>query len=278
VSRAPEPSDAPIVAEYLWETIICDLHWSAFHIAMLTTLVCAAARGKAEWTVKPWRHVLQSNAKIMKLALRDAPRIGLSQHLADRISNLYTVAGVAKQCLEPLTKTSSPYTQAERLQLREVSGGWRDIAQEAKSVILLIAPDVKLRLAENYTRDGAALVALLFDAGNGDIRRVGPSGELTLPELSQRRYAPRIIVSHRCKLELPDLVVLAQIDDVSREGLGGACAHLLRVNDDLCVRLSDGRRLKAKVARVSPGRFGLRLASPLPTDDPLFSVAGRAEV
>ena len=99
------------------------------------------------------------------------------------------------------------------------------------------------------------------------------SGELTLPEFSQRRSAPRVRVSHLCNLELPNFVVSAQIDDVSREGLGGACEHALRVNDSLCVRLSDARRLKAKVARVVPGRFGLRLTSPLSTDDLLYSVA-----
>jgi hypothetical protein len=240
---------------------------------MLTTLVCAAARDEAEWTVKPWRHVLQSNAQILKLALRDAPKIGMSEQLSARIARLYTVAAAAKRSLEPLTNKTSAYSKAERLQLREVSGGWRQIAEEAKSVIVQIAPEVKRRLAENYVRDSAMLVALLFDASNGNTSRVSPSGELTFPELSQRRSAPRVKVSHRCKLELPHTVVSAQIDDVSREGLGVACAHVLNVNDSLSVRLSDGRRLKAKVARVLPGRLGLRLDSALPADDPLYSAA-----
>jgi hypothetical protein len=86
------------------------------------------------------------------------------------------------------------------------------------------------------------------------------------------------LVSHRCKIELPDLVVPAEIENVSREGLGVVCAHESRVNDSLRVRLSDGRRLNAKVMRALPGRLGLRLDSPLSTDDPLFSAAGRAEV
>ena len=177
-----------------------------------------------------------------------------------------------------MTKSASPCSEAERLQLSEVSEAWREIAREAKAVVLLIEPEVKARLSETYVRDSATLVALLFDAGNGATRAVSPSGELTFRVLSQRRRAPRVMVSYRCKLELPNHVIPAQIDDVSREGLGVTCAHALHVNDCLCVRLSDGRRLKAKVARALPGRLGLRLASPLLNDDPLFATAGQVEV
>jgi hypothetical protein len=262
------------VAEFVWETIVCDLHWSAYHIAILTTLVCAAARDDANWTVKPWRHMLQSNSQIMKLALRGADEIGLSHELSGRISRLYVLADMEKESLEPLTKSASPYSKAERLQLREASDVWREIAREAKAIILLIEPDVKARLSETYARDSALLVGLLFDASNGATRAVSPSGELTFPELGQRRRAPRAMVSHRCKLELPNHVIPAQIEDVSREGLGIACTHALHINDCLCVRLSDGRRLKAKVARVLPGGLGLRLALPLLNEDPLFATAG----
>jgi len=43
------------------------------------------------------------------------------------------------------------------------------------------------------------------------------------------------------------------------------------------LQLSDGRRLKAQVIRVFSGHFGLKLESPLASDDPLFSAGAQLD-
>jgi hypothetical protein len=131
--------------------------------------------------------------------------------------------------------------------------------------------ETRRRLPAAYDEDGRALIAFLGEAAKGDTRRVGRAGEIELPRLRQRRSSPRAAVRHACALLLPEGRVAAEIEDVSRNGLGLRCQERLRVGQEVVVELESGRKLTGVVARANGEQAGLKLSGPLPSNDPLFA-------
>lgn len=265
-----------IDSNFLFENVICDLYWSALHIATLCTLLNAIGKANTQWTLRPWRHLLYDNSKIMLLALRYSEEIGLSAEAGGQLSGLYSEMAVAKKAMHPLTSSVKNYTPSELMLATKTAAKWRQLSQTATQVMNAIEPVVKNRLPGPYSADARTLVGFLRDAATGDTKRVSPAGEISLPALNQRRKAPRIAVDRPCRLLLPSLTLSAKLEDVSSHGLGVICGHAFPKRQPLTVELDDGRLLKATVVRQNGDRVGLSLARPLANNDPLF-VRSRAK-
>ena len=268
---APRTSDRNIDGDFLLETLVCDLHWSVLHIGAIATLVNACLRTDAKWTLRPWRHILHDNQKIVQLALRYSADIGMSGAVGGEISKLYMELANVKTLTAPLTKSLSGYSLTERQHLSQVAAKWRLLCQNAAHILSRLEPDVKRRLVGPYADDSRTLVRFLSEAASGDTKCVSRWGEITLPTLGQRRHAPRREIRRPCSLISADRKVAAILDDVSRNGVGVICTHPLVEGQAISIELDDGRVLKGAVVRQRGERVGLTLEAPLAGDDPLFA-------
>ena len=273
LSRAPSPSDAPIVAEFVWETIVCDLHSSALQVAMLTIMLGASARPQGALALRSGRHMLHDDCKVMILALHYGEQAGLPPASIRRIDSFYRSVGDAKLKLRPLlqavARTASPS------ELLHVAQSWRRLAVAACEALAEVDALIKSQLSSVFSEDAATLRRLLKEAADGDVSHVDATGSVRLPALRQRRSNPRTAVRRACRIVLPDGVYSAEIADVSRRGLGLVCAHRLDDGQDLRVALEDGRELEATVVRRQGDQIGLSLRAPLSTADPLFQPSRR---
>jgi hypothetical protein len=277
VADSGATSNKGVDAELVFETIISGLHWNVLQIGTISLLITACCHRKASWTLRAGRQIIQSNAHIMKAPLRYGADIGLAAETKADISYLYDRLAEVKAATAPLMAGESAYTTSEYYLLAELEVRWRQIGLKAVSIMYVLKPDVKRKLPPQYSEDAQILVRFRMEAANGETRRVGADGEISLPTLSQRRQAPRVMVRAPCRLVLPDLSVPALLFDVSRDGLGMICDHALLDRQQVAVELADGRLLKAIVVRREGDRKGLSLLRPLPSDDPLFPRAQRAE-
>jgi PilZ domain len=258
--------------KFLLEIIIYDLLWSALHVGTLAISLNACARGTAHWSLRPWRHLLHDNSKIMQLALRYGPEIGLSGKLSADASKLYAEIAAEKVRLGPLLENANSFS--ERARGGPASATWRRLAGEMKSILAEFEREAISRLGGVLAEDADTLGQFLHEALAGDLRRIKADGEITLPVLKQMRRSPRLKADGGCTVLVGDKWIAAELRDVGLNGLGIVCRHPLRENQSITVLLDDGRELAAKVANRNGDRVGLLLEAKLHRDDPLFHRPG----
>lgn len=126
------------------------------------------------------------------------------------------------------------------------------------------------RLAAAYAQDAASVQQFLATAARGEAGLIDPAGRSRLPQLNQRRRAPRAQRTQNCRIDFGAGLCDARLEDVSRTGVGLACDQEISTGTDVIVILQDGRRLAATVARRTGSRLGLALHEPLSSLDPLL--------
>ena len=256
--------------EFLLATIVYDLLWSVFHVGTLATLLNACARINADWTLRPWRHLLNDSGTIMQLALRYGPEIGLTAQVSANTSKLYSDIAAQKLRLVPLVKTAETYSSAERRQVVAACTAWRQLAQDAKAILAIFEAAVVHQLDELTIEDTHTLSQFLADAGTGRVTRVSPSGEISLPVLKQMRREPRVKIHGRCTVIFGDKTITAALKDISASGLGMICDQPLPDKQSVTVVMEDGLRLQGKVASRFGDHVGLLFDSRLNRNDALF--------
>jgi len=269
-SRAPQ---SRVDFRFLLETLVCDLSWSLMQAATLAITTSGCARAQAKCTLWTWRHLLVEEGASMKLALRYGAELGLPGDVAKRIDGFYDAFARERRALKPLAVTPDPYSEAERPALIESAKRFERLTARAGEVLSVIEPFVARRLGSPYTDDLRMLAALLRDANAGGGSRIDARGHIDLPQLSQRRRAPRAQAEIRCRIALGNIAAAATIENVSRDGLGLRTQQSAAIDSRIVVILADGRRLDAQVRRSEAGHLGISLALPLPPDDPLFAAA-----
>ena len=243
--------------EFLLETIIYDLLWNGLHIGTLATALTACNRNPTQGTLRPWRHLLHDNCKIMVLALRYGPQIGLSKELSARTSKLYADVAEAKPRLARLVENTGAYSEPERRLLAGAGETWRGFAREAKAVLSEFNAGPIARAGDLLAEDAHMLCQFLEEASAGSVKRVGADGEIVLPTLKQMRRSPRVKIAGRCTIVFDEKSIAAELRDIAPSGLGVICRHPLPENRSLTIVMDDGRRLTATVANRSADRVGL---------------------
>lgn len=276
-SRLPKPPGVERIRgtnelnkEFLLETIVYDLLWSAFHVGTFATLLSACARTNVDWTLRPWRHLLHDNNKIMQLALRYGPQIGLADDVAANTSKFYSELAAEKLRLVPLVKASAGYSSAERRQVLAARTAWQHLAGDAKSILLVFEAAAVRHLGDLLVEDLRTLCRFLDEAKAGDAKRVGPTGEISLPVLKQMRAEPRLKLKGPCTVILADRSIAAALKDVSASGLGIICDQPLPDKQSITIVMADGRRLQGRVASRRGDQVGLLLVPRLQRNDPLL--------
>jgi hypothetical protein len=255
-----------VKADFLFESVVSDLHLAALEAGGFTMMLTARAAADATWTLNAWRSRLHGDCDSMQLSLRYHNDIGMPAAMAARIAEVYV--NFARATAE--TPVDAGRSNPDRTALAHSAEQWRRLCAAFGAALEAQAAETRRRLPAPYGEDGQALIAFLREAAAGDVRRVSRFGEIKLPQLRQRRSAPRAAVRHACTLITPGGKAAAEIEDVSRNGLGLRCRQSLRVGEEVVIEVAGGRRLTGIVARVGGEVAGIRLGTTLPANDPLF--------
>ena len=256
----PAPTELAANADFLLETIVGDVHWTAMQIGALATALARARAGDANG-LQAGRYLLHDDSKTMLLALRYGKFIGLDADVVARLIKAYREIGQAKLGLAPLIETARR-GGAALPNLQRHCDAWRSIAAEAAVTLAELQRLTRTRLGPGYAADSEALSQFLVAAAKGTARET--------PRLQQRRRAPRVNVQGACTLLLPGGPTRATLEDISQRGLGVVCDAPLVEGQSLTAVMEDGRKLKAIVARRQGVHVGLQLAQPLSATDTLI--------
>lgn len=256
-------------ATLLFESIVSDVQWSAFNIATLTCLLNANLQQNAQWTLRPWRHLLHDNTHIMQLGLRFGNQIGISELVVANIDKMYAVFSDAKRSLSPIANGTECYDN-HRQQLRSIANDWTILSQAAVELLISLEHETTHRLSELHNCNAQLIKSFLREAVAGSTGRVNSWGEITLPELTQRRRAPRVATMQKCRIVSQGTATSATLRDISIRGVGLACDRKFSEKQQIVVEFANERRLKAVVIWQKDDRIGAELIEPLSISDPLL--------
>lgn len=257
------------------ETLICDLHWTALHIGIVAHLLNAKVARAESWTLRSWRHLLHDDSRVMLLSLRYCRELGLSDALAARMGALYVRLAAAKRTCGELACFMQTRDGGGGKPLAAVAAEWRDLSRTASEVIGAAAVAATDKVSSLYAADARVLEGFLNAAAGGGAGWVSAWGEVTLPQLRQRRREPRVEAQQSCTLRFDGVSVRAQLVDISRKGIGVACERQIPLMRAVEIELENGRRLEAMTVRANGKRLGLLLSSGLAADDPLLRSIAR---
>lgn len=254
----------------LFEAIVCDVHWTALQIGTLAILLNARIEARTDWTLRPWRHLLQDSGRIAQLGLMYGSDLGICRITAHKCSQLYATVSSAKVRLAPVMQDVKKYPPAVTRLIEPLASTWRQLSQKAIDVLVSLEPATRAQLNERYVENGKILSRFLQEAASGNTQSVNSFGEIALPSLAQRRRTPRIAVQEACHVLVQGRSIPATLQNVSRDGLGILCVHPLEVEHQIEVVLGNKRLLNAVVVWQNGQRAGLRLVTPLDGYDPLL--------
>lgn len=258
----------------LFEMLVSDLQWSSLHIGTIGCLLNAGRREGTTISLAPWRHVLHDDGPAVQLGLRFCRDMGLTTDVEKKLHALCEELSTVTRATARLVAFGRSPGASHRLQLSSMSEAWQGLAQKAIDALTSLRNDVRDRLDSRYSQSSDILVGFLKEVVAGSAHRVNAQGEITLPDLPQRRRRPRADIRIPCRILTHDGAVRAIILDISRSGFGVECEARLQPRQLVTVELQDRRRLPANVVWQRASRIGLRLAALLPIDDPLLAKTG----
>ena len=127
IGPSPSPADEKskrAAADYLFETVSCDLHWTALQAGSIAMVVEACSKTDAGWTLKAWRRGLGDDCEVMRLALRFQDDMGLNKAIAAQIAGFYDSVRTQRQASSTSRRSPSsiPSLRGERWPKRPNDG------------------------------------------------------------------------------------------------------------------------------------------------------------
>lgn len=257
----------------LFEALVCEFHWTSLQIGGVANIVNASMQKGQSWMLRSCRNFLPVQAAVSTVALKGWSDIGLSKGSAHAISRIYFNAADARNrteaVLDGLGPVNSPNIPiAKHQQLNIV---WRQLADDCRLSVQELEIETRWKLSELYTANALVLAKVLKDAEKGGFSCVDRMGNVILPTLPQRRREIRYSILQQCTVTIRNMTVPAIARDVSRTGIGIACAAEFRLRDNIIIELKGGRRFKGRVVWIKDGRQGIQFDESLEQSDPFLA-------
>jgi hypothetical protein len=261
----------PVInAEFMLESLVCDLQWTALAVGTVTHLLNAWGQAETEWTPRSCRHLLHDDHQVMFLSLRFASDMGLPSETAVAIREFHEKLARGKAQCAPLIQLASQSRRPERHRLAELTAPWKAYSRSASTLLSGLQNKIGGSLPREYDQNARVLARFLEEAAQGRADRVDATGHIQLPELAQRRSAVRVPVDVPCSVLASSSAWPAALKDVSKTGLRFSTDGPVAEQQRLTIALPDQRRLSGTVVWKKGHLHGLALATPISSRDPLL--------
>ncbi|MEQ1652742.1 MAG: PilZ domain-containing protein [Hyphomicrobium sp.] len=258
--------------DLLFEGLVCDLQWATLHSGILAAVLAAKCQAQSTWSLRSWRHLLMNDANVALLVLRYSNEMRLTPSTSERAKRFYSELNDAIASSAPVFSKDYP-SNALRRQVSSMLKLWQDMGRTGGQTLKDLSGEIANRLSSCYVANNATILTFLDSALSGTSGLVSAHGEIAFPRLAQRRHTVRVALKHDCVIRFATEKILAQVIDVSSQGVGLSCARHLPEDQSITIELDNGRQLMANVVWQNSGRAGLKLLEPLGNNDPLLIAA-----
>lgn len=160
--------------------------------------------------------------------------------------------------------------RAAPLHVAGLKAAWLEASRRARDLIGLLEEETAPMLADENSGNAVLLAALFDRIIAGEPACCAIDGAIVLPELSERRRAPRQSLLQSAIVRTPAGAFSAFARDISSGGIGMTRMPMVKVGESVAIEIACGRSFQGIVAWCKGEAAGIRFDRPLSPTDPLI--------
>lgn len=264
---APDESSMPML-----EALVCETHSAALLTATIASAVNALKRHDTERSEAGLKPYVPREPALISVLKNGMLETNLDEDTIAVISDFFDDLAPARTALDQYFADAN-HIGAERasaLHLLALSNSWRRACEDALVAARQLHGHLG-RLPSQYTSNSKVLIDLLQDAAAGGSPCLDAAGQISIPDLPQRRRTARRTICQPCTITHNRTTSEAFVRDVSPGGFGLERVPQLVPKSLVLIELPSGRRFTGVVAWCNGFSAGVRFARTLLPNDPLLS-------
>ncbi len=264
-------------AEISAETLLARAFVQEIHTAALLTVGCASAvnfsylKGSTQPLVEAGRLMCGFQAKVDQWPKRILSE-QLSPEVVQQTARFFEAVRRGTTSLHEYQFEADKirHDRAASLHIAGLVADWRHAAQAARDVIETLRTDADPSLPEEHLQSGQILIKTLDEIIAGKPHSCSSDGTIILPQLAERRRAPRHTLLQNARVFVGQKSFDAFARDISSGGLGLTRMPPFELGMVIDVELGCGRSFRGRIAWRRGKDAGLAFDQPLSPTDPLI--------
>jgi hypothetical protein len=272
VQDEPTAPDLPESSMPMLEALVCETHSAALLTATIASAVNAFKRHDTERSEADLKPYVPREPALISVLKNGMLETDLDEDTIAVISDFFDDLGPARIALDQYFADAN-HIGAERasaLHLLALSNSWRRVCEDALVAARQLHGHLG-RLPSQYTSNSKVLINLLQDAAQGGSPCLDAAGQISVPDLPQRRRTARRTIGQPCTITHNRTTSEAFVVDVSPGGFGLERVPQLVPKSLVLIELPSGRRFTGVVAWCNGSAAGVRFSRTLLPNDPLLS-------
>jgi hypothetical protein len=254
------------------EALVCETHSTGLLSATIASAVNAFKSNnapKSEAQLKPY---VPREPAIISVLRNGMLEMDLDEDTIAVVIDLFDDLGPARIAIDQYFADANHIGEdrAAALHLLPLSNSWRRACEDALVAVRQLHGYLG-RLPAQYTSNSKVLIELLEQAARGGSPCLDGNGNISIPELPQRRRTARRTICQPCTITHNRTVSRAFVRDVSPGGFGLERVPKLVPKSLVLIELPSGRRFTGVVAWCNGSAAGIRFSRTLLPNDPLLS-------
>lgn len=256
----------------LFETFVGETHAAALRTATIASCVNALGTGRPLFSPQALKTLLPQQSSVLDGVPRCQKELGLEANTLRASTEFFSSLGYARAGVSDFCDDAAQWglEQASFLHLRKLSAVWRRVSHLALSAVVTLDVDIERCLPTRYGQNTSVLKRLLVNVLADGRPCLDVNGQPYVPELPQRRPAPRRAINKSCIIEHQGKTARATVKDISSSGLGLEGAAEMTPHKVALVEFADGRCVAGVVVWAKGPSAGIKFDSALSTNDPLL--------
>jgi hypothetical protein len=257
----------------LFETFVGETHAAAQRTIAVASCINAIGIGGRQISPQSLVTLMPQISTVMDDATRRQKAVGVQDETFAAVTRFFASLGYAQALVSAYCDDAEQWggEQAAFLHLKNLSAGWHRVSQLALTAVSSLDADIERCLPTRYAQNTAVLKQLLVDVLGGGRPCLDANGQPYIPELPQRRPAPRRVIDKPCVVEHQGKTVRAIVKDISSSGLGLERVSEMAPHKVALIEFEDGRCIAGVVIWSNGPSAGTKFDTPLNPADALLS-------
>lgn len=272
VHEEPAQAVLPESSLPILEAFVCETHSAALLAATITSAVNAFKRKDVDKSEAALRPYVPREPALISVLRNGMLETDLDEDTLAVISDFFDDLAPARIALDQYFADANHIgtERASALHLLPLSNSWRRACEDALVAARQLHGYLG-RLPSQYTSNSQVLIELLQEAAHGGSPCLDDEGQISIPELPQRRRTARRTICQPCTITYNRMTAQAFVRDVSPGGFGLERVPQLVPKCLVLIELPSGRRFTGVVAWCNGSSAGVRFSRTLLPNDPLLS-------
>jgi PilZ domain len=271
VQAEADSSELPESSMPVLEALVCETHSAALLTATIASVVNAfkcQSTERSEAGLKPY---VPREPALISVLRNGMLETDLDEETVAVISDFFDDLAPARIALDQYFADANHIgpERASALHLLALSNAWRRACEDALAAVRQLHGHLG-RLTLQYTSNSKVLMELLQEVIGGS-PCLDAEGQISLPELPQRRRTARRTICQPCTITHNRMTSQAFVRDVSPGGFGLERVPQLVPKSLVLIELPSGRKFTGVVAWCNGHSAGVRFSRTLLPNDPLLS-------